>query len=566
MTKLTSPLLLALLLALLFAGCSSNQGTLAGRINGEPVKADVFNDSYRAHYTNFQVLNNRAPARDEREQIKYQTWTDAAKGVILRQYFAKYKIKASPQEVIDTLSNNIPSYILRSPRFMTNGVFDPKIYTQSLLYDSPENLGLLRQDYRDWKVPIMKLQPVLIRDELLGKTERKLITSILQSRADISFTQLKLADIDPYVSPDEVRAHYQRNSAEYRLEPFVSLSYATLDVLPSRTDIRLTNAYADSLYRELSAGTPVAALLEDDHPFAAGLIFKNSGFVRVEQLEPAIYAHLSELAENAWGQPLISAEGLTLHQLEKRTKSMCSYNYLWVPYQPTDSSIEGIRPSAELVVKLAQAEGLAVACEEWSLPRVKVSKVDPASLWFSDSQIVAAIRAQLPGQPAGHIFDPIYSAFARKWVIVELIEASLDASRPLAEVEADIREFLSREKREQLALHISERIISGQDSPPPSATTKLMEGLNPHSRAFGKNTSLIFYRVVSRHLENQPQEAFIRDGQIWIPSVISVSRDTKIKVSDAEIQAIFTANLPADWFEDWMRQQLERATITKYME
>ncbi len=566
MTKFACLFSALLALALLLTGCGANQGSLAGRINGQPITAESFNDSYRGHYTNFQVLNNRAPSREEREQIKQQTWTDAARGVILRQWFSKYRISATPSEVVDTLAKNIPPYILRSPLFMTDGVFDPKIYNQSLLYDSPQNLAPLRQDYLDTKVPIMKLKQELIANELLDKSERKLITGILQSRADVEFTLLELADIDPYVAPEEVRAHYQRNLADYRLEPFVSLSYATLEVLPSRTDIHLTNLYADSLYSELSAGTPVSALLEDDHPLASTLVLKNSGFLSVDSLDPVVYAQLSSLEEGAWGRPLSTASGTTLHQLEKRTKSMCSFNSLWLPYQPAGSSIEMMRPSADLAVKLAREAGLAVACEEMSLPRAKVHKADPASLWFPDPKLVEVIRAQLPDQPAGHIFEPIYSATARQWVIVELSEAALAAYRPLAEVEAGIREFLSRDKREQLALQISQRIISGQDPTPATATTRLLEGLTPSSTALRKHTPVIFHGILRRHLQNQPQEAFIMDDLVWMPRVISVSRDAKLKVDEAQIQAVFAASLPADWFDGWMERQLQQASIQKYMD
>lgn len=566
MMKLKLYLAAILAAAFLLTGCGANQGDLAGRINGQPVTVTVYNDSYRAHYTNFQVLNNRAPSRDERELLKQQTWTHAAMGIILRQYFTKYKISATNQEVVDTLLQNPPSYILHSPRFATNGVFDPAIYNQSLLYDTPENLGLLRQDYQGWKIPIMKLQQELARNELLNSAERKLIGSILQSRADINFTLLDLDKMEPWISPDEVTAHYRKYADKYRLDPFVSLSYATLEVLPTRTDIHLIDVYADSLYQELSSETPVEVLLQSSHPFASSLVFKNSGFIPVDELDPAVYAHLSGLVEGNWGEPQSSATGRTIYQLEKRTKSMCSFNYLHVPYLPSVVSIERVKPDAELAVKLAQSAGLAVACEEMSLPRKKVTKTDPASLWFPDPLIVSAILTQLPGQPSGHVFAPIYSFTERQWVIVELDEASLEAYRPLAEVETEIREILSRDKSEQLALQISQRIITGQDSPPPGATTRLIQNMTAKSRELGKSSSPIFYSILHRHLMGETQEAFIMNDKVWIPQVISVIRDKKIKVSDASIQAIFAENLPPEWFDEWMEQKLRQAQIVKYME
>lgn len=566
MTKLAPLFAILLALALLLAGCGANQGNLAGRINGQPVTAESFNDAYRGHYANFQWLNNRAPSREERELIKQQTWTDAARGVILRQWFAKYKISATPSEVVDTLSKNIPSYILSSPLFMTDGVFDPKIYHQSLLYDSPENLAILRQDFLDWKVPIMKLKQELIVRELLDKKERQLITGILQSSADVEFTLLELAGIDPYVSQDEVRAHYQKNLADYRLEPFVSLSCATMEVLPSRTDIHHANLYADSLYQELSAGTPVSALLEGNHPLAASLVFKNSGFLSVASLDPIVYKQLSELEEGAWGRPLQTASGTTLHQLEKRTKSMCSFNSLWLPYRPSASRIEALRPEAELAVKLARLKGHATACEEMDLPRYKVHKANPDSLWYPDARIVEAIRAQLPGQPSGHVFDALYSDSTSKWVIVELNAAALDEHLPLSSVEADIRDFLAHDKREQLALQISQRIISGQDPVPANSTIRNIEGLSPASQALGKHTSVIFHGILRRHQQNLLQEAFIMDGFVWLPRVISVSREASLKVDEAQVQAVLAASLPDNWFDVWMEQQLRKANIQKYMD
>jgi len=151
-------------------------------------------------------------------------------------------------------------------------------------------------------------------------------------------------------------------------------------------------------------------------------------------------------------------------------------------------------------------------------------------------------------------------------VIVELNEAALEVHLPLALVEAGIRELLSRDKREQLALQISQRIISGQDPTPDNATVRHFEGLSPTSLALGKHTPIIFHGILRRHLQNQPQEAFLMDDLVWMPRVISVSRDAKLKVDEAQIQAVFASSLPTNWFDDWMEQQLRKATIQKYMD
>jgi len=48
--------------------------------------------------------------------------------------------------------------------------------------------------------------------------------------------------------------------------------------------------------------------------------------------------------------------------------------------------------------------------------------------------------------------------------------------------------------------------------------------------------------------------------------VISVSRDASLKVDEAQVQAVFAASLPDNWFDIWMEQQLRKANIQKYMD
>jgi hypothetical protein len=99
------------------------------------------------------MTNERAPGIDEKNEIVRQTWRNITKDVILRQHFERYKIGSSVVEAIDTLKANPPAYIVKSPVFQSNGVFDQALYQQSLLYGQPEDLSPLVRQYRDYYVP-----------------------------------------------------------------------------------------------------------------------------------------------------------------------------------------------------------------------------------------------------------------------------------------------------------------------------------------------------------------------------------------------------------------------------
>lgn len=556
--------LILILSALFLAACAANQNDLAGRINGQPITRNAYNESHRRHYENFQVLQNRAPSREEREQIKRETWKNLARVTILQQYFQKYNVRATPAEVLEHLQNNIPTYIQNSPRFMVDGAFDPLLYSQSLLYDTPENLGYLRQEYLEMRLPILKLQDELIRNELLTSSERKLIRSIIQSRADVDFTVLALQDIQPRITEEEIGTHYQRHLGDYRLDPSISFSFTGIDVLPSRTDIAATRDYADSLYMALISGTPLEELLWNEHPFAAFLILEDSGFVKNGELNPELYALLSVMEEDRWSKPREERDGYSLIQLEKRTKSLSSYRRLLLPYIPSQISIDRARPQAEIAARLGREQGMAVACEELLLPRKKALKFTPEQLWHSDPLIVQAIRNELPGKKPGHIFEPLYSTVTRQWIVVELIEATLNEFRSLTEVENDIRTRLMAEKRESMALQISEAVLSGYSPAPEAATEISIKNFGPDSRDFGKNSPRIAYTILKPHLKKQAQKAFIWDGKVWMPSVVSINQDKSIPVDEEKIQAVFRENLDPDWFEAWLNQKLEQAVINKY--
>ena len=557
-------LLITVVAALLLAACSATQTDLAGKINGQPISRNAFNESHRRHYESFQIIQNRAPSRVGREQIKWEPWTNLARVTILKQHFNKYNITVTPAEVLEYLQSDIPAFIRSSPRFMVDGVFDPLLYNQSLLYDTPENLGYLRQEYLEMRLPILILQDKLIANELLTSAEKKLIRNIIQSRADVDFTVLALDDIQPRITEEEISTHYQRHLGDYRLDPSISLSYTGIDVLPSRTDIAATRDYADSLYLALISGKPVEELLRNEHPFAAFLVLEDFGFVKNGELDPELYALLSVLEEGSWSKPREERDGYSLIQLEKRTKSLSSFRRLLLPYIPSQNGIDRARPQAEIAVRLAREQGMAVACEELSLPRVKALKYTPEQFWHPDPLIVHAIRYELPGKKPGHIFEPLYSTVTRQWIVVELIEATLNEFRTLEEVETEIMALLTAEKREKMALQISDAILNGNSPSPDNATKISIKNLGPDSQDFGKNSPRIAYSILKPHLEKQAQKAFIWNGKVWMPSVISVNQDKSIPVDEEKIQAIFRQNLDPDWFDEWLNQKLEQAVINKY--
>ena len=216
--------LFAIALALTLFSCASTQEHIAGTINGQAIPMDQFASSHRGHYENFYILNERGPSMEEKNEIIKQTWDSITKHVILQQQFRRFNITSSLQEALDTLHINPPVYIVSSPRFQKDGVFDRALFVQALRYDQSEEIQAVIRQYRDYYVPIAKLKQKLIRKELMTSRDKKLIRNVLNAVVD-----LELISIDPSlkevsIKDEEVQFYYDTNPGKFALEPKYSVA------------------------------------------------------------------------------------------------------------------------------------------------------------------------------------------------------------------------------------------------------------------------------------------------------------------------------------------------------
>lgn len=562
--RLFAPLLSLAAILALAAGCAVNQKKLAGRINGTPIPYADYMESYRGHYNNFQILNNRPPDSEEKEAIRRQTWNDATKHVILKDCFRKYDIRVSAQEVLDTLRNSIPDYILGSRRFQTDGAFDSSIYLQSLQYDSPENLRPLRDHYQNYVIPILKLQKEIPARELLTPAAEKMIARILASQAEISWIQIDPAKLDAPVSDEEVLAYYNAHPEQFKLDPFYSLGYLAFKVTPSKTDIQASVLLADSLYQELQRGVPLDEVVAKNAATHPQLALKNSGFLRNADLDPQLYALLCETPEGASTRPVVDAEGLTIYQLEQRTKSMCSFNSLRVPYLPSPTSVDLELPAVTRAAKLVATIGWEEAARELERPAYSEERIAPEADWLGDPQVSLRLRDQLRGREPGAVSEPVYSPLRQAWIVAQITQDKLDSTQDLKSVSAQIRTKLSTEKSLQLAQNIARQISAGQIPPPGEAVLSLTRGGQTELVLAGIPAPNLFYQALHAHFQKQLQQPHMHQGQVWLAQVLKVQTDPAHKTGTAEIQAVFAQNLPTDWFETWMEKQVQKAKVQIY--
>lgn len=560
---------LALMISL-FA-CSGPRADSAGIINGERIPYPRFVRSYQEHTANFQIRAGRAPSAEEKAAIFNETWQNITKHIILKDLFKRYDITVSEQEVIDTLLTNIPESLKEISGFEVDGKFDEKLYFQSVRYDSPVNMAYIRRNYYEYYVPIQKLKERLIDEQVAKSKKSQEIREIAMGTADFDLLIFDPADINPILSDNDIEAYYQKNLERFALESIYSVKYISIPVEPSYQDMAYTRASADSIYTELKQGKSMESIVSERQSFLPGLSALNPGFVRVENVDPALMKILDYLPENSYSELTPVGKGFVIYQKLQRTKSMINYRILQIPPILDPASISAQFSRAEAALNLAQKIGIAEAAEELDIPLQSRDNITLKDIWHSDLAVVEQVNAQLMVYKKGDFIPPIYSTLTGSWVLIQLSENQVNRVRPLADVKDTIIAELKEIRRKTLARQIAEEWITKNPSlevNPQSDLYKLQQyqrgGI--HSEYHNLSLDLAYVRAMQRYFDKlKPQPEKLGDYQIiliprnYYPSKEDHSKTEAFKFTD--LRDLYVRLLEPDWFDNWMQERVNSAKV-----
>lgn len=560
-TKLILPGCLVLIILLGTISCATNAPGAAGVINGRPISVEEFYSAYRGHYAMFSYNNGRVPDKDEKNRIFNETWQNITKSIILKDYYAKYKITTDPKEVLDTLSSSIPQHILQSTRFQVNGKFDNTIYMQSLLTDRPENLSALRRHYQVNIIPILKLQHKLIEKELITSKISQHIQKVMVSEADMNLYIFDSARMTPIVSDNDVNTFYQANLATYRLQPYYRIAFGLVPVIPDSLDHQYAKAVADSVCSFLNSGISYEEIKAARAKQTSLLSMIDYGFVKSSELPEDIKNLLLPLTDGTCTIPQQSGNGWIIYQKLQSTKTLTQYRSVFVQSLPRTESLIHPETTARRLMNLALNIGLEEACDEFDFKFSQSERMHPDSLKLPASDIKGQLLKRLKVAKAASIIEPLYSAELSAFVVVEVLENQDKEFIALNEVKAAITEELSVQKRRDMALQLVKQWQSEPNSTDQYQVVKL-SAVNMDSSLESYPLDVLFYKGVSAFMEKQEAPIVTQNNLFIVPTVLAL-RATNRKVSPLQIRKAFTNSLPENWFEQWLSDQVAKAKVVR---
>ena len=561
--------ILYLLFIVLLASCGGPRGDSAGIINGKKIANSEFIRAYQTRTIDYRSIYKHAPDAEEKLQIFENTWLDIAQHVILMDYFKKYQIHSNEKEVLDSLSANIPLVFLESNLFKVNGVFDMDMYLSSVHNDNPINMADTRKQYLDYYIPIQKLKPYIIDNELLDSKKRKELAEAINSKADFELlvfdpTQLKLS-----ISESELRNYYQKNMERYALPAVYELEYIKLPIQMQEYDLQYSRAVADSIYQELSYGRNLDALYQEKRTHLAGLTLSEAEFVPENMINEELLGILDLLPDNKTSRLIPYENGYIIYQKMQRTKSMIRYRHLQIPPLISPATVEGHYEAALGAMELAKSLGMRKAAQELDSPLEKTATLSLGDNWYPDELIRKSVESKLPGTKKGDYLSPIYSPATCSWVIIYLTDNKVNKAQAFSQVKQEIEEQLFSERKQELARQKAQNWLlrnpdykTDKDSP----EYELMQYQNIGSEALYKGKKLDRIYLNAMLAKKAGKSLFIQSlgeaSLILIPRKIYPPAKNKIAIT--ELREYFLRSQPVNWFELWLNGKVREAKIEIY--
>jgi len=557
--------LFAIALALTLFSCASTQEHIAGTVNGQAIPMDQFASSHRGHYENFYILNERGPSMEEKNEIIKLTWKDITKHVILQQQFRRFNITSSLQEALDTLHINPPVYIVSSPRFQKDGVFDRALFVQALRYDQSEEIQAVIRQYRDYYVPIAKLKQKLIRKELMTSRDKKLIKNVLNAVVD-----LELISIDPSlkevsIKNEEVQFYYDTNPGKFALEPKYSVAYGYLRLDASEEDICLCQAHADTLYQLLQKGADPAELIKKPTYKDRQVSWAQSGFMRISDMDQKLYVQLCQIKAGQYLPPYTQPGSTAIHRLDQMTKSMISYSTMKIPHLPGSETVDRDKARALQSAMLLETIGYEATEHELDLQFTIKKNIPFNSQWQLDTPDNRPNEEEmLKTLRKGYVPEPVFSYEQSGWLLMQVTDVMPLTRKPVAEVADQIRRIITKAKAHDYALKDAQYAILNNSftSLKNQVETKsqlLTAQSIDHIDAELLDKNMLFESILGK-LRNEEPKAYQKDGLIVVPLVQNI-KYRKQKVDNTRLYLYFEKSLPADWFDQWMDEQVKKAKI-----
>ena len=425
-----------------------------GRIYGRKILFENF-DRQLMDNISFHVMQNPDAILDEQtlRNLNDQTWNQLVSRTVMDRQVKRYRIRVRDRDVMDKFRNDPPRELRQNPHFLTDGVWDHQRYLNIVASDLEFAHNL--EQYIRMMLPYEILER-RIRDQVIVTTDTVRVDWL--NRNDRVSGRVILFDWNSIptqeVSDEEIRAFYNRNRNNYRIEATRRYRFAALPLEASAEDIARAEDDINFVYRLVREGGDFGDLAEhySECPSAANrgtLNYFGRGAMVPEFEEIAFALNVGEVSEpfqTQFGWHVVKKTGRRVEHGQEEVEA----SHILVRVEPSDRTRNDLRNLAEDLHARANRVGLERAAAEFGLETRETSD------FFRETEHIPGIGnfptlvSDAFSRRVGFLPEPIRQQDGSS-IIAELSFRRNAHVQDLEAVTEAIRREIDREKRIALA-------------------------------------------------------------------------------------------------------------------
>jgi len=246
---------------------SKAQQGIIGVVNGTQINYEQFSASVNEQLEAMraQTGNNDIPDYQVR-QVRDQVWETLVSRILIQDEIRRQNITITDEEVVFTLRNRPPQFIMENEQFQTDGRFDFQKYREAL--ENPNNYQswIPVENYLRTMLPEQKIQQRIVSsvrvtdNELLQEYRRENETAKVRYAG---FTTSDVSDENLLVSKSEIKNYYNENKDKFKVDEMRKIRYVLFEKNPSQEDTVQTYEDARDIITQLKRGADFAELAKD---------------------------------------------------------------------------------------------------------------------------------------------------------------------------------------------------------------------------------------------------------------------------------------------------------------
>jgi len=454
---------------------SKAQQGIIGAVNGTQIHYEQFLTAVNNQLDRIreQTGNNDIPEYQVKS-VRDQVWESMVSEILIRDEIARQGIRISDEEIVYTLRNRPPDFIINDEQFHTDGKFDIVKYRQALENPNNYQAWIPVENYLRNVLPTQKIQQRIIASVRVTENEIRNEYMLENQKVKVRYVAFKTSDISNeniLVNDSEIKKYYKNHKEEFKVDERRKIEYVLFEKKPSKNDSLQTYQDAEDIIKQLKNGADFASLAKDySEDRATAVKGGDLGFFgRGEMVKPFEDAAFSAKIREIVG-PVKTRFGLHIIQVlaKKREKGKTKIHarHILIKFIASPETEENVNTSAnyfyeEVTDKNAKPFDV-IAKQEGYTP--KETNPFPKGNFIPGIGVASHVNYLVFNNQKGWISRPI--TINDNIIVFRITDIINEYTKPIKEVEKIIQTTLIREKkREQcklLADNFYQKISSGK--------------------------------------------------------------------------------------------------------